>query len=299
MTGPGRGSAGPEYGRTSGMPDVADGAAPTAAEREVKYVRRQIELLLYRLQTLPDDARARLQGELVQSLLDHPLVVDSPRGPVSFVTLGRVGAGRASKLLTKQPDTIAWIEGFDADSVFWDVGANVGVYTLYAALRADTRVVAFEPGAVNYYQLAANCELNGFTDRVQCLLAGLGRGTMVAGLAVSQAASGASFGFGAKKAQAFAGRQAAMIVSMDEAVEALGLPCPNYIKIDVPEMTLDVLAGGARTLARSDVREVHVEASETSTGGRRVVDTLRQHGFDIKGRAEHGATDLTFVRTQR
>jgi len=33
-------------------------------------------------------------------------------------------------------------------SVFWDIGANVGVLTLYAATRGDLRVWAFEPAAV-------------------------------------------------------------------------------------------------------------------------------------------------------
>ena len=55
--------------------------------------------------------------------------------------------------------------------MFWDIGANIGVYTLYAGLRGDTRVVAFEPAGVNYFLLAANCELNRMNDRVDCLLA--------------------------------------------------------------------------------------------------------------------------------
>ena len=45
-------------------------------------------------------------------------------------------------------------------SVFFDIGANVGVLTLYAETRGDIEVWAFEPAAVNYYNLVANCELN-------------------------------------------------------------------------------------------------------------------------------------------
>ena len=102
--------------------------------------------------------------------------VETPHGPLSFVALGKGPAGRAGSLFTKQPQTIAWIDSFRPGSVFWDVGANVGVYTLYAARRGDTRVVAFEPAAVNYFVLSANCEINAFDDRVTCLLMGLGAG---------------------------------------------------------------------------------------------------------------------------
>jgi hypothetical protein len=85
---------------------------------------------------------------------------------------------------------------------------------------------------------------------VQCVLAGLGRGKSIGVLAASQFAGAASFGFGGKKAQVFSGRQAAIILSMDELVEEFALPCPNYLKIDVPGLTDDILAGGERTVAR-------------------------------------------------
>lgn len=263
---------------------------------ETKYVKKEIQLLLYRLQNLPDPARARLQASLTQTLLDRTVAVDTPRGRVSFVALGRAGAGRAASMLTKQPATIEWIDRFQPNGVFWDVGANVGVYTLYAALRGDTSVVAFEPAAVNYFLLAANCEINRFDDRVRCLLAGLGRETAIASLAVSQFAAAQSFGFGGKKARVYAGRQAAFIVPMDRLIEEYGLPCPNYIKIDVPGLTDDILAGGQRTLSRPEVREVHVEASETSSGGRRIGEALKRCGLVLGGSDVHGSTDLTFVR---
>jgi hypothetical protein len=40
---------------------------------------------------------------------------------------------RAEQLLTKEPETIAWLDGLGPDDVLWDVGANVGMFSLYAA----------------------------------------------------------------------------------------------------------------------------------------------------------------------
>jgi FkbM family methyltransferase len=263
---------------------------------ESKYIKKEIQVLLYRLQSLPEPTRGRLQGDLTQTLLERTMAVDTPRGRISFVTLNRASAGRAATLLTKQPATIAWIDRFDPHGVFWDIGANVGVYSLYAALRGDTRVVAFEPAAVNYFMLAANCEINRFEDRVHCVLAGVGRSKSIACLAASQFAGAASFGFGAKKAQVYDGRQASIVLTIDQLVEEFGLPCPNYLKIDVPSLTEDILFGGARTLSRPEVREVHVEASESSSSGRRVIGALERSGLVLDCAASHGASDLTFVR---
>ena len=39
---------------------------------------------------------------------------------------------RSRQLLDAEPDTIEWIESFDRGSVFWDVGANVGLFSMYA-----------------------------------------------------------------------------------------------------------------------------------------------------------------------
>ena len=275
---------------------IEDGEA--AEDLETKHIKKEIQVLLYRLQALPEAQRMRLQGELTQTLLERTAAVETPRGRLSFVALGRTSAGRAAGLLTRQPDTIAWIDGFQPGGVFWDVGANIGVYTLYAALRADTSVVAIEPAAVNYFMLVANCEVNRFGDRVRCLLAGLGRQPAIADLAVSQFATAASFGFGGKKAQVFAGRQAAVILSMDQLVENYGLSCPNYIKIDVPGLSEEILVGGERTLRRPEVREVHIEARETSAGGRRIVEALARSGLVVAGTSTHGSADLTFVRAR-
>jgi FkbM family methyltransferase len=278
------------------MADEVEEPRRGAEDLEASHVRKQFKLLLSRLRLLPDTVRARLQGHLTEVLLGQTVSVDTPRGTLSFVALGRAGAGRGMKLLTKQPGTIEWIDGFRPNSVFWDVGANVGVYTLYAALRGDTSVVAFEPAAVNYFLLVANCEANHFNGCVQCVLAGLGSEKVLASLEVSQFSAGQSFSFHGKSNRPYAGRQSAFIMSMDQLIEEYRIPCPNYIKIDVPGLTADVLAGGARTLKRPEVRELHMEIDERSSDGTPLIRTVEQCGFVLTRKDSHGIADLTFVR---
>jgi FkbM family methyltransferase len=269
----------------------------TRVSLEEIYAKKEFGLLLYRLQNLPPTSRARLQGKFTQALEEETLAVETPFGPLSFVLLGRNAGGRALSLLTKQPGTIEWINSFQPDSVFWDVGANVGVYSLYAALRGQTKVVAFEPAAVNYFLLAANCEVNRLDARVDCLLVGLGREKALARLEVSQFAAARSFSFHGKRDQPHGGRQASLVLSMDQLIDEYGVACPNYIKIDVPGVTEDIIAGGVRTLQRPEVRELHIEFSEHSRNGRYITQMLEQHGFAASNRHMHGgSTDVTFAR---
>jgi len=276
------------------MTHLKDSPEHERLHREEIYAKKELALLQYRLQNLPHESRARMQGRAAQELVEDTMVIDTPHGPLSVVLLGSSG-GRAMTMLTRQPATIAWIDAFQPNSVFWDVGANIGVYTLYAALRGDTSVVAFEPAAVNYFLLAANCEANKFDSRVQCLLVGLGRERSIARLEVSQFAAGKSFSFLGKE-QPYQGRQAALVLSMDQLIEDYGMACPNYIKIDVPGISEDVINGGERMLRRPELREIHIELT-TSKGGQRIADTLGRYGFVVAARNEHGGSgDVTFVR---
>jgi len=275
------------------MPTELPDRSVDVESSEEDYVKKQFALLLYRLRRL-DSLRGRTQGALVQTLLDELLTVDTPKGAVSFVTMGKTAAGRMATILTKQPGTIAWIDNFVPNSVFWDVGANVGVFTLYAGLRRDTRIVAIEPAAVNYFTLAANCEANGLGDVADCLLVGLGRTRQLGRLDVSQFSGAQSFKF--TDGERHPGRQAALVLPLDTLIEDFDLPCPNYIKIDVPAMTEAIIEGGARTWQRPEVRSIHVEASDESSTGRRILASLAQYGFTVVSRSEHGSRDLTLER---
>ena len=264
---------------------------------EEDYVKKQFGLLLYRLQKLAPRSRARLQSDFTQKMIDSTLAVETPKGPLSFVLLGKTSGGRAMTVLTKQPATIEWIDSFQPGSVFWDIGASVGVFSVYAALATDTTIVAFEPAAVNYYLLSANCEANKLQDRVDCLLVGVGRQRSIARLEVSQFRPARSFSFRGKRDQPYESRQAAVVLSIDELVEEYGVPCPNYIKIDAPGASEDIIAGAARTFRRSEVRQVHLEVRDTSKGGQRILEMLNQSGFAPISKDTHGgSTDVTFAR---
>ena len=42
---------------------------------------------------------------------------------------------RAKTFSVKEPETLDWIDGFNENSTFWDIGCNVGLYSVYAAKK--------------------------------------------------------------------------------------------------------------------------------------------------------------------
>jgi len=60
------------------------------------------------------------------------VVVDESQREMRFVLLGSMSEFRVRTIYTKEPETIEWIKSFSKSDVFLDVGANIGIYSLYA-----------------------------------------------------------------------------------------------------------------------------------------------------------------------
>jgi FkbM family methyltransferase len=260
-----------------------------------------VKAALSLLKWLPEEQRA----DGVDVLLGKPIVVDTPHGKIRFLNHGRTSCWRARTIMIKEPDTMRWIDAMVPGSVFWDIGANVGVLTLYAATRGDLEVWAFEPAAVNYYNLVANCELNRLEKRVRCFQLGFSDAFGIADLHVSQLMSAHSFTFKASKKLDGGGRrtfpsiQAVPIFTIDDFIARHGVSCPNYVKIDVPGLTQEIFAGAKHTLAQPALRQIQVEAGE-HRGGRAIADLLAPLGFKLVGRGMRSGgqlqRDLVFAR---
>ena len=73
----------------------------------------------------------------------------------------------AKDVANRGPEVYAWIDlCLDNKSLFIDVGANFGLYSLYAALNSQCRVLAFEPHFASYYILSRNIILNNLSDKI-------------------------------------------------------------------------------------------------------------------------------------
>jgi len=164
-------------------------------------------------------------------------------------------------------------------SVFWDIGANVGV--LRATRGDDLEVLGLRARGVNYYNLVANCELNHLTDRIRCLRLGFGHNHKIANLQFMPARS---FTFKQSKKldakrKSFPSIQAVQLWTIDKFIARHAARCPNYLKIDAPGFTPEIFAGAWKTLANPALRQI----KEKGKGDPRIADLLAQFGFKPVG----------------
>jgi hypothetical protein len=93
----------------------------------------------------------------VRTKLGIPTIVEE--GGIKFYCPSFTEQWQAETLFTKEPETIAWIDSLSPPSTFWDFGANIGLYTLYAAKKGHF-VVCFEASAREFEILQKNIQLN-------------------------------------------------------------------------------------------------------------------------------------------
>jgi len=65
-----------------------------------------------------------------------------------------------------EPETTGWIDEFEGGAVLLDIGANVGTFSVYAAVVKKARVYAFEPSSPNFFLLNRNIQLNNINGLV-------------------------------------------------------------------------------------------------------------------------------------
>jgi FkbM family methyltransferase len=149
-----------------------------------------------------------------------------------------------------EPETVAWIEGLPDDAVLWDIGANIGLYTLFAA-RRGLRVLAFEPSAQSFGAVAM-----GVDRAIEAFCLALSDRPGIARLEMASSEAGHSMHSIAGEVARFS--QAVPMTTIDAMVAQHGATPPSHIKLDVDGIEPAILRGAALTLGRT-VREILVE----------------------------------------
>ena len=231
--------------------------------------------------------RADTRLRVVQGLLAQQRI-ETRHGPLIFVTTHPQALQYPREFETREPETLAWIDGFETPCRFWDIGANVGVFSIYAGVRAGIEVRAFEPAAASYAALCRNIEANRLDDRVWAYCIALGDRTELGRLHLSGTNAGSVFNafestkdcFGNEIATVFC--QGMVGFSIDGFCRLFGVPAPNYLKIDVDSIEERILAGGRQTLLDPELRSVliELEAADTSRSDR-LTAALEAAGFGL------------------
>jgi FkbM family methyltransferase len=264
---------------------------PPTANAEARSEKRSWSLLAAEYRALDERERFRfakathdlLPGEVLQDAVRAERL-DYPDAEIRLRVTTRAERLRL-KACAKEPFTIEWIHRcVRAGDVLYDVGANVGAYSLVAAKKpgGGARVFAFEPSYANVAALSANIVLNDAAEQVTPMPFALSNtdAMTVFGLRALEAGSARhTLGGGPSEEGPTLYRQPVMTLRLDALVERFGLPQPNHIKLDVDGGELAVLEGAAHALASPALRSMLVEVSTSLSA--QIAEILERHGLRL------------------
>ena len=188
---------------------------------------------------------------------------------------------RVKTFSTKEPETLEWIENFREKSCIWDVGANIGLYSIYSGLLGH-KVFCFEPSFSNLEILAKNIYLNNLQNNITILPIALNDKSKISELNLSDFKWGAAhsvfekkFGWDGKQINTSLSYKT-LGFSIDDVSKYFNLTFPNYIKVDVDGIENLVLSGGINTIykAKSILIEVTKEFQSQSLGVQNILESL-------------------------
>lgn len=169
------------------------------------------------------------------------------------------------KFILEMPD--------NENTIFWDIGANLGVYSLFCASnKENVKIIAFECSPSAVLAISKNISLNNFENRISIFQLGLtdrknnflmlkedkdSLGDQVNSL-------GKDFDFENKEIHISENKYKIFSNSAHDILQNNALEIPDFIKLDVGSFELEVLEGFGHFLKNPKIKSIVTEMKFSS-----------------------------------
>lgn len=202
----------------------------------------------------------------------------------------------------KEPETVQWIESnFRKGDTFYDIGANVGAYSLvaWAVMGDESNIYAFEPNFLTFTALGQNIIINKCSDMITPFQVAFSDKTKTTSLHYSGLSQGDTGyildSLESNKHQKTIFVQKALTYKLDDFLEQFGLDFPNHIKIDTDGSELNILKGSSKILAHPELRSILVEIDEQLPDSFKIIQYLENFCFHVASRHDHGGGIVNYI----
>jgi len=194
----------------------------------------------------------------------------------------RGGIGFIPRKLTKEE---SFLQGLDFNGrTVYDIGGYKGIFTLFfaRAVGDQGKVVTFEPNPDSCSQILENVRLNNFGDKVIVQMIAIGASQTKDILLVSSKSSGLGSLNKDIKSRLYKEQGITAIEvevdTLDQQIKKYSFPTPQFVKIDVEGLELDVLIG-----MNSTITNYHPDLF------------IEIHGIDEESKIENARSVIQFV----
>jgi FkbM family methyltransferase len=184
-----------------------------------------------------------------------------------------------------EPELVDYIKAFSRGSIFYDIGANVGTFSIYAdKMDNGISVYAFEPNAFSFAKLVKNVHLN-HCENVNVFPIAISNVSKCDVLYIPSTELGtATCQFGDKNylKDGFEVSHGIFGSTIDDLVFNHNFPKPDYIKIDIDGLEMQVIEGMKKLLSLSCIQSIFVEVNGHQE--KEIANVLKPYGFVIDKR---------------
>tara|TARA_B100000029_G_scaffold442550_1_gene461034 strand:+ start:444 stop:1211 length:768 start_codon:yes stop_codon:yes gene_type:complete len=222
----------------------------------------------------------------VANSLKEISTIDTDKGKLSFRIDSQGAIPHQQRSVKGEEETFEWIRKFvNAKDVFLDVGANIGVFSLYAALTEETRIISLEPSAETFATLNANIRLNNLNNQIEAYCLAASEKTEFSNLYMNDVSSGASHNnvgtsqnqYGAFKVS---GKQSVLSITLDDLMQISGSTFPHHMKLDVDGNELKVLRGSPQVLKNIHSLLIEMEGKNLKENYSEIKHLLKNAGLE-------------------
>jgi FkbM family methyltransferase len=228
---------------------------------------------------------------------------------VSFFAPNTLIQWRINTFYSKEPETLEWIDSFSKSNIiFWDIGANIGLYSIYAALKhKNIEVICFEPSSNNLGILTRNVSINKLTQKIlinpfplsnkENMYLLMKEKDFIEGGALNT--FGENLDFEGKKF--FSNNNYKIYgTTINYLIKNKILEIPDYIKIDVDGIEHLILEGANKYLSNKKIKGISIELNENfKEQFNKVMKIMSKSKFILKHKkhAEYLDTSKKFSQT--
>lgn len=183
----------------------------------------------------------------------------------------------------KEIDTLNWINSFKETKKFYDIGANIGIFSIYAKLKKKMKVYSFEPEPNSFIQLFNTIALNNL-DIIPLNIA-LDKKKELKFFNMIQFVGGISDSHLSDKIE----KKINFLVStdkLDSVISQNKIDFPNYIKIDVDGNELSILEGMQQTLENRELESMLIEIAKNNEID--ILNYLKNFDFKLQSKSDNG-----------
>ena len=229
---------------------------------------------------------------------------------INFFIPNQITKWRVDTYFSKEPETLETIESFQSEKkiIFWDIGSNIGLYSIYAALKhANIEIISFEPSTINLRVLSRNISINNFENKIKIFQIPLtdksnefqmmNEKRLIEGAALNSFGKNRDF-----EGKIFSPKNKYQLfgTSINSLIDNNILKTPNYIKIDVDGIEHLILKGADKYLKDLNLKSLSIEINENFKEQFEIVSKImKENAFKIlhKKNAYQSKTRKEFDKT--